>query len=105
MIAETVGIVAPEDPPKEKGRENGPPTTTTYPTASDPNGDTQTATRTVSLVATTCPQNMTARPASGKRRATRIAPPFKTKWEAPIAIAFTTKANDGVGGMINSMKI
>jgi hypothetical protein len=56
-------------------------------------------------VATTCPPNATARPASGKKRATRIAPPLKTKWEALTAIAFITKANDGVGGMINSMKI
>jgi hypothetical protein len=104
MKAALVGILEPEDP-KGKGSDHGTSMTTTYPTDSDQNGDTQTATRTVSLVATTCPQNMTARPASGKRRATRIAPPFKTKWEAPIAIAFTTKANDGVGGMINSMKL
>jgi hypothetical protein len=99
-----VRILEPEDP-ERKGSDNGTSMTTTYPTDSDPSGDTLTVTHTVSLVAMTYRQSTTARPVGGKKRATRIAPLFRTKWEAPIAIASTTKTNDGVGGTINSMKI
>jgi hypothetical protein len=46
---------------------------------------------------------MTARPVSGKKKATKTTPQLRIKWAALRGIAFTTPANDGVGGKTNSM--
>ena len=95
----------PKHQKEEAHDNNGASTTMTYPMASDPNVDTQTATHTASPAAMTFPPNMTAKLVNGKKTATRIVQPFKTKWEALNAIASTTPANDGVGGMIKRMRL
>eukprot|EP00978_Attheya_sp_CCMP212_P042368 scaffold256970_cov41-Attheya_sp.AAC.3 len=88
-----------------EANENGQHKTMTYPMGNAPNVVTPLATPIVTPVDMTCQTNMTARPADGKKMATRIAQPSQIRWAAVNATASTTKAPDGVGGPITSVEV
>eukprot|EP00978_Attheya_sp_CCMP212_P009529 scaffold22535_cov32-Attheya_sp.AAC.2 len=91
---------------RRKANDSGQQKTTTYPMGNAPNVVTPPATPIVTPADMTFQPNMTARPADEKKTATRIAQqPSQARWAAPNATASTTKAPDGVGGLITSVVI
>eukprot|EP00978_Attheya_sp_CCMP212_P013273 scaffold33382_cov34-Attheya_sp.AAC.7 len=90
---------------RRKASDSGQQKTMIYPMGNAPNAVTPLVTPIVTPADMTCQPNMTARPADGKKMATRIAQPSQIRWAAVNATASTTKAPDGVGGPITSVEI